>query len=317
MAEVFPRRIVARRDFRVGIWIWLALGIAAVGTALYFRQRDLGWLAVWPLALAFFLWFFRERTFELQLGDSSLALSDGRSIAYEHIERVRTLGDSAKNPGAFPIFVRHTGGHFTIPAKLDTPSSDLLAWLQQKAPPYVLQINSRLHEYLTAQESLYGNRIAIYVGETKQPEVKHWGLAKAVVFASLVCAVAAFAAYATGAGSDGSMIIGVVSAIVFIVGAIGTFLSYSRSQPRQIESAGLVVSPAGLAMVQGDLAGELRWEEIRSAKLSKGMVAVGGSQQVQGACIRLTVAGATIQIADIYHEPISHIYASIERLRSV
>ena len=322
MAESFsvvntPRRVTARRGLPLGVFAWLAVGVATLFSAVVFHERDLAWLATAPLGMALFLWLFREPRFELHLGETSLAVNAGLPIAYESITRVRPLNDIAQTPEAFSILVRHAAGQTLIPAALDIPSKELFAWLQRQAPPYVLQVNPRLNEYLTAQEALYGNRIAIFVGETRSSEHNHRRLVKAILATALVCAIAGIAAYASGAGQDGSLVLGIIATAIFIVIGLFTLLALSRAQPLNYEAAGLIITPAGLAMVQGDLAGELRWEEIRSAKLSSGTVAVARNQQVRGPCIHLSVQGATIQIADIYHEPVSQIYAAIQRLRTV
>jgi hypothetical protein len=317
MADQLPRRIVARRRLPLGAMAWLAVGLVTVACAAALPQRDLAWLSVAPLSLALFVWYFREPRFELQLDASTLAVNAGPPVTYESITRVRPLGDPTTTPATFPIVVRHAGGEFIIPHRLDVPSQELLAWLRAKAPPYVLQINPRLNEFLAAQESLYGDRMAIYVGETRAPERKYWRPVQAFLAAALVTAVAGIAAYASGLATDHVLVLGLVALVSFVVTGLFALLNLSRSQTYDAQPAGLIITPAGMAMIQGDLAGELRWEEIRSAKLSRGAVAVGPKQQVRGACIHLAVAGATIQIADIYHEPVSHIYASIQRLRSV
>jgi hypothetical protein len=179
-------------------------------------------------------------------------------------------------------------------------------------------LDTRLHEYLAKQEQQFGDLVAIYVGEHAAAQQSYWGVIKAVLMTSLLCSVIGFGGYASPWGNDGAMILGTISVIAFAATGLMSLVSSSNSvSSEQVEAAGLVVSPGGLAMIQGDLAGELRWEEIRSAKLSKGAVALGRNKQFRGECIQVVVDGATILIADIYHEPLSQIYANIQRLRSV
>jgi hypothetical protein len=295
------------------------VGLALIACAATFRQSELAWLATFPLLLAMTLKGFSEGPFEMQLAESSLAINDGRPIPFDSIVRVKALSNSPKMPASeFPILVRHAAGHFVIPGQIDFPSPDLLAFLRAQAPAYVLQLDPRLNEFLTKQEEEFGDSVAVYVGENVAVAESYWGVVKAVLVTSFFCCVAGLTAGASGIGNDGALILGVISIVAFVVTGLIALAVHSRTQGRtNVETAGLVVSPGGLAMIQGDLKGELRWEEIRSAKLSKGAVALGRNKQFHGACIQLVVEGATIQIADIYHEPVSQIYDRIMRLRSV
>ncbi len=190
--------------------------------------------------------------------------------------------------------------------------------MKAQAPPYVLQLDPRLDEYLKRQVDLFGNQVALYVGESAVSVTRYWALAKAILATAAAGGVLGFGAYASGLGNDGALILGVISAVIFVVTGLLALVAHSRSDGGQhVETAGLIVSPGGLAMIQGELVGELRWEEIRSAKLAKGMIKFSRKHQFSGQCVHLTVAGATILIADIYHEPVSTIYASIQRLKSV
>jgi hypothetical protein len=316
---MFPRRVVATRRLALGFWILLAMGLALIACAAIFRQSMFAWLAAFPLLLAVTLKALSEGPFEMQLAETTLVINDGQPIAFDRIIRVKALSNNPKLPASqFPILVRHTAGHFVIPAKIDLPSTDVLAFLRTLAPAHVLQLDPRLNEFLAKQEELFGDRVAIYVGENVAVEERYWGVVKAIMLTSFLCGGAGLVAYSSDIRNDGALILGIISIVTFVVTGLIALAVSSRSQTGiNVESAGLVVSPGGLAMIQGDLVGELRWEEIRSAKLSKGAVALGRNKQIHGACIQLVVAGATIPIADIYHEPVSQIYDSIQRLRSV
>jgi hypothetical protein len=58
--------------------------------------------------------------------------------------------------------------------------------------------------------------------------------------------------------------------------------------------AGLVIAPVGLAMIQGDLNGTIRWSEIRMTTF-------------RGGSLIIHVAGAAVTIADVYDRPIQQI----------
>ncbi|HUR54718.1 MAG TPA: hypothetical protein VMZ71_11340, partial [Gemmataceae bacterium] len=62
----------------------------------------------------------------------------------------------------------------------------------------------------------------------------------------------------------------------------------------------LVVSPGGVAMVQGVHRGKLRWDELLSIEYP-------AKEGAGGTGIALRVAGAAVIIADYYDRPLSEI----------
>ena len=77
--------------------------------------------------------------------------------------------------------------------------------------------------------------------------------------------------------------------------------------------SGLVVSPAGLALRQGDLSGKLFWDEVRKIEIAK-----GGSFRISRVdallnAIVISVDGARIVIADIYDRPLARIHELLVR----
>ena len=65
----------------------------------------------------------------------------------------------------------------------------------------------------------------------------------------------------------------------------------------------IVISPAGLAMDQGDLKGKLRWDEILNLKSD------GSSRHSQAdpRVLKLKLSGAELPILDLYDKPLSEI----------
>lgn len=81
---------------------------------------------------------------------------------------------------------------------------------------------------------------------------------------------------------------------------------------RKWRQAGVVVAPDGLALVQGELVGELRWDEVRDVKFGKSSTSfqfTTTAQPLRG--IVLKVEGAIIVIADLYDRPLALIHQNI------
>jgi hypothetical protein len=76
-----------------------------------------------------------------------------------------------------------------------------------------------------------------------------------------------------------------------------------RPALRRWRDAGLVISPAGLALVQGNVRGEMRWAELKDLRYKTRTSAAG---------IVLKFEGAEVGIINIYDRPLYLIY---ERIR--
>jgi hypothetical protein len=80
---------------------------------------------------------------------------------------------------------------------------------------------------------------------------------------------------------------------------------------RNWREASLVIGPLGLAVVQGDLKGEMRWGELRQLHMKAPRFAAYANRMKLGPGIRLVVEGATIVIADLYDRPLRVIHQRI------
>jgi hypothetical protein len=69
-----------------------------------------------------------------------------------------------------------------------------------------------------------------------------------------------------------------------------------------------------MALVQGDLQGEMRWDELKTLKFGSGS---GGDFQVSNQAgirgILLGFEGAQVLVHDIYDRPLNLIYGQIKR----
>jgi hypothetical protein len=98
-----------------------------------------------------------------------------------------------------------------------------------------------------------------------------------------------------------------------LAGAFWLGSSYPRTRVKNWDKACLVICPGGFALVQGPLKGEMRWEELKKIQVREKSSFASGTEHGPG--MVLTVAGASILIADIYHRPIGYIHELIEDYR--
>jgi len=80
---------------------------------------------------------------------------------------------------------------------------------------------------------------------------------------------------------------------------------------RNWHQASLVICPVGLAMVQGDMEGELRWNEVLNVELRSRAQGFHLTSETTRPGIVLSVEGARIVIADIYDRPLQDVYENI------
>ena len=109
---------------------------------------------------------------------------------------------------------------------------------------------------------------------------------------------------------------------IIAVGAMSGLALYSWQRPserrlREFLNAELIISPTGIALWQGNLEGQLHWEELqdvvwkrrsRSSTFARFTV---GADGVLGGGVCLLFAGARVCIPDIYDRPLPLIHKLI------
>ena len=109
---------------------------------------------------------------------------------------------------------------------------------------------------------------------------------------------------------------GLAGIVCVMVGGLLYATSFAEFIPagpmRNWRNASLVISPQGMAMVQGDIQGEVRWPELVEIRFNtkpRGFDFGNPSAMLPG--ILLRVKGASILIADIYDRPLHVIHKRI------
>jgi hypothetical protein len=102
---------------------------------------------------------------------------------------------------------------------------------------------------------------------------------------------------------------GGVLGLICLAGALmsGKSSRFVKKVVPRWEESSLVISPAGIALIQGDLRGEMRWDELRDVRLGGGKSNFGLGDANQTAwlpSIQLVVAGAVVRIFDVYDRPL-------------
>ena len=276
------------------------------------RNRDVLVAAVWPVLLGFAWALARYPDFHAELRDDALELTEpsGRipwdSVIGVWSKRKCRAGDRSHGT-ASPLMVMHAGGVLEIPPWLNHPSADVYAWLIQRTaaarrstPPERLKthFDQAVAEFGDDRVYAYSRRVPLQFNYSN----------RAARFGCLATALTGVAWLIVGlVEDDAGAWIGWGIAAMLLGGFCRTAVSTRKSPflPREVLKGPteLMLSPQGLALVQPDLSGKMRWDEIRDLKFHDGRL----HQRIQ-----IKIEGGDLFVDDVYDCPLSVIFERLE-----
>lgn len=269
-----------------------------------------------PAAIAVALLASREPNFSAEFSEVGLEVdtpNGPRTVPYETIERVwtrkRKIDPETPGPEAYAIGVGHQWGAVIIPRKIDVPSDDVYRFLHDQVPTGGTEaVNEELAEYLAEQVAEFGpDRVRSYRASPRRVrgDRRRW---RAVSLAVVLVGIAWIVFGSMGPkGREGWIAAGAV--MLFYSGvAYGASFAAPGRLFKGWQDSSLVVGPLGLALVQGDVRGEMKWDELRDVRLTDTRSFRLASSHAAGRGVLLKVEGATILVPDIYDRPIYKIY---------
>lgn len=313
------RIIESRRPFPWDAFAFVLVTLPVLLLALLARNYHVAVFAVLPLLIALALAARTPRSLSLELTATSIEVHDPQqSIPYDSLESLiaphRPGDPDESGPRYYPIDVVHENGTLHIPALLNVSSDELFSFLLSTFPmsgsPHV---NPVLRGYLDEQSGTFGpERVWSYRARSnlgKPAPGKGTGVCLAILLTGIVWVVVGIVVKA-----DGWIATGILSVMFGGLFALLFWAQSGRSHSRRIkgwEKAGLVISPVGMALIQGDLKGEMRWDELRDVKLKQATHSFQLGHRPYGWGILLSFEGAHVSIADIYDRPLNIIYKQI------
>lgn len=297
-------------------------GLVALAVAQHNPHWALGSIPLFLIAVA--LWWLRPRAFVAHFTEDALEVMEPRvSIPFAELQGLQAKGRPAdpakKGPRSYPIQVFHQKGALMIPAGLDVPSDAVYLFLLAQFPPGgSREVNPALRTYLRQQLETFGpDRVWSYKARQVlgRSLVARRGVAVclAVLASGVVWAVAGGI---MGKGSEAWLAMGIV---VALFGGLFAFLFWldawqkgGENRLKKWREASLVISPLGLALVQGDVQGQMRWDELRDVSLRNKPPSFGLHRDHTMTGIILRFEGAQIPIVDVYERPLPIIYQRIK-----
>ncbi|MDB5311236.1 MAG: hypothetical protein JWO38_5438 [Gemmataceae bacterium] len=274
-------------------------------------------LAALPLALAVAVRRSVEPPVRFELTEHGLSF-DLPEFAIVRFDEVRGLTAPGWAEGdEFAMQIYHPDGVIRIPPRLTVSSRDLYRFLfsrlpSPEAPP--ADIPSQLRSFLAEQTDRFGaEKVFVFLARPFPAAPGHrrrvacW---LAVAAAGLVWVIAGAA---LGKGSEPWIVSGLVAGLLGLICAIGFRYRGGSGRVRNWQDSCLVVSPGGIALLQGTLCGRMRWDELRAIEFpANARYRLIPSGEVKYG-IRLLVDGAYLVVADYYDRPLTQIH---DRLRA-
>lgn len=287
--------------------VWLLLTACAFLGIGFISQdfRPFVFLVPFPAAMALALWVSRSGTVRFLFTEEGVQAA-GLTLRYSEILGLYVPDDAPKR-GNFAVHLLHDAGHLLIPESITPSSLELFDFLdsqplgQKILPP----VHSVFQNFLRQQMLLYGEKkIHVYSAASSLPGYRYLRFWTCFVIALLVTGISwtVLPSLVLGDRQSEWAVVGIVVTIVAIFFlAICAVARWSPRRPvKNWQRSCLIVTPSGLALIQGDLQGELRWEEVRDLIQRKGTVI-------------LKVEGAQIVLHDVFRWPLGYIFQRMQK----
>jgi hypothetical protein len=319
--------IFARRRPPVFAVLWGVATLVLLVAGMALRNPHLELLALAAAAPAIGLWCFRPAEFQAELTEAGLCLPrPQQEIAYARIESVTLAGLPQDPEGKLkegPLVVMHEDGVLEIPARLNLPAADLYRMLVARAGGAG---SGRIHPELSA---FYENEVRLFGAPRVRTFAarRHLGRKPSTRRSQACFALWALVgvswlvlplALLQGPRDDVAPWIG-CGILLLLVGGFGWLIAALRQRNLDAKLArwhesSIVVGPSGIGLVQGDLKGQLRWDELVDLRVgvkTRQFALTSGQLVLPG--LHLIVAGAEIRIADVYDHPLPQIAALLRQ----
>ncbi|GEM_PF-3319522 len=315
--DLIGQTLRERRGFMFGAAIWTLLGMVLVCIAAIIANVHVALAAVGPVAVALMLVLLRRRPFVCHVELDGLVF-DRLKLTLPLVAIEEVIAGGAKKEA---FLICHADGFISVPSALSIPWQAFREYLKDNLQPQLFtpRLPARLQKYFDRNVALFGvGAMHVFWARDHLRPARPPGRTGLAVCMGLVVASVLWYTVGINQGRDFRPWLGAGAGVGILSFLIG-LLFYLRAFPRtprlkNWQRSALVLGPGGMALEQGELVGELRWEEVRKiANRTRGAsftLDSGGTQP----CVRLDVTGASIMVLDVYHRPLFFIHDLIESL---
>ncbi len=238
-------------------------------------------------------------------------------IRYDQIESLTLSGlpqhprGQRLKPGA--LVLMHTAGVMEIPQRLNMPVERVYAFLAEKiAGSGARTVHPRLAGFVTEQEAAFGpERVWTFAARQhlgRRPSTRRGRACCVAIVLSGLCWMLTPLFLPSRPGNDTfvwfpiGIILAVFGALIWLV--MWSHQRYPAANVKEWRSASLVISPGGVAMIQGSTQGHLRWDEVLGIASGHSVKGLQLNEASRVGVMAIRVHAADIHVADIYDRPL-------------
>lgn len=315
------QRVESRPGLPWAAVVFFVVGLSLAGAAVATGGTGFAIAAVVPLALgATLLAFGFEQSFAATFTEEGIAVDNALDVVpYTSLQNV-WAGGRCPDPGDFrkrtcAIDVLHDHLWLHIPPRLNVPSHEVYAFLAGRVTVNGSRyVNPVLAEYLERQERYFGpaNVWTFRAATRRVPRTTRRSLRAFAVGLIAGGAIWIALGFSGVAGTEW----GAWGILAALVGALLLAISFTEGWTghqlvKNWRQASLVIGPQGMAMIQGDIQGEIHWPELLDIRFGTRRRSFVLTREQAMFGIILRVKGADIVIADLYDRPLYIIYDRI------
>ncbi len=287
----------------------IAVGLAALGF-MFEEARAALWIALMPLSWAIAAAITNPRGMRGSMKGGRITVENPeREIPIERIRGITATGRHLFNRSRpFHITIHYDMDVLTIPPPSNMTSDDLFRAINRVLPTPLGHVAYTLADHHKQQTGLFGEDRVFYFGALPTQRGANPGkkLARGLLLATMLTAIVyMIASYVVPVSEDRSWRLFGWGIGVTITAGVLFLMSLANRNVYGVKDwghSGIVVSPLGIALKQGDIEGELVWAHLQAAELRPARAP---------RLLRLKVQGAIIDVPDIYDRPISAVYEAI------
>ena len=313
-------RIERRAGAPIGLIAFAILALALVGAGAATNDRN--WMigAMFPAALALMLFIHRDRSFVANFTETEMILGDPSktTIPYSSIQRLwadgRYVEPGSRDRKPFPFLVQHADDFVRVPSLKSPSSYEVYCFLESFLSPEAGgEVHPDLAEFQERQVALHGpESVWVFCAASRRTPRTLRRRLRAFATALLV-AGGAWIVIGALSQSFTRPPWGPVGIGCAFYGLIFMLVSFTSGQLdfrffKDWKKSCLVLSPRGLALVQGDVSGEMGWRDVLDVQykprpdFSRTFLRITPQRAYRG--IVLKVKGADLVLPDIYDRPL-------------
>jgi hypothetical protein len=301
-------------------WFWLLCGLVGAAGAGITRNPVWAAGALCPLAWGAAFLLARSSDFTARFTVLGIKLAHGTEfLPYDQIRAVVAPATAdVEGWDNFVIHVEHTRGRLSIPATINGRSREVFAFLQSQAVPEEesREVHPELRDYLDRQDVTFGAHEVWVFHPRLRTRARRLDLLGRNLSVATILTGAVWLMFGLTRVVEphehfliqGQVALGLGGLCLLLV--VLNRASDDQPSAGHFKDAGLIVSPAGMAVMQGRRRKEISWENVRDIKYrARANFALTPAGVKAG--VVLATKGGRVTLLDIYHRPLKEIHERI------